>query len=651
MVRIKSLILATCLLSSASAGIAAGANHSGVSTSLVLNKARFLSTEKATATLTIANQTSQAILFPWYSIVFLVRSGSRWEEQSILKVISRMPTPMRVAPYSTFTMSVNLPTCTVYSDSCTEDLIVKYPIPVGGETRWFQTALPRYEFVPDPTATYDVPALSGNRPVFIVTGLARDTVFPDTIRIEFTASPTAVQPPFSATPALVGELVQALNKEGVATGEVGFDTDGSTWKAQVYVGNASSQRENIARALMQVRQSFRSQISAIDQQLVFEPFPGADRVSDQAHATARLLARELAESTGSGDIAPAFFAQPLVYLGDQGSDAGIPALTHASPYDRAVVLQQTNLNPTPIAVVVNDLFTGAQTPELSENSTAATSAASAFRQPDSWSEPPVHQQPVIAADRPEIYVTGTASVSAALNRGLAPYFVATLAAHSETAFLAQILGVKLGHESLFAAYRLDNQDSDLRTLGVATTFSGGDSGRWQRIKPDPAIRVNHRIEDPRQKAMLPIAVPDEGTTISEWAGAQITVTPVDRAAQFRGTPRASNCSNLEERLLKATIRQNWIRPAGFLPQGIHDTAPTRRGPAPAGPRNRRIGEPHVVAGLTAAAHGLSRDFVMNFMGLPPAGNSRNSTRPSGYLAVLSTGATTVPPKIQNWLVP
>jgi hypothetical protein len=517
-------LAAMCLLFWASESARAGLGAGDVSTSLLLTRTRFLSTEKPSATLTIVNQTTGTVSFAPYSIEIFVRSDSGWEEQRHLLTVSHVirGSPTQIAPSARFEMSLALPSCTVYSDPCYEDVLVRYTLDVDGSARAFQTLLPRYEFVPDPTATYDVPGLSGNRPTFIVPGVANDTIFPDTLLIEFTPSSSEAHPPFTTTPDLVGELAHALSKAGVQVGGNGFDTVGDTWKAQLYVSNASSQRDAIARALVQVQAQFRSRITSVDQHFVFDPRFDAQSIFAQAEEQAQRQARELAYMTGSGDIASEG-STPRLYLGHQTSGLQFPDLNNALPLDRQVLLDQTTATPTPIQAVVEGLFVGLEPARLSAYASVAKNAASGFRPPDSWFLPPLDPQASIAADRPELYETGTISMKAAFSTGLSPYLVAALHARARTRHLAQILRVQPGPESLFAIYPM-GEDSDIRTLGLATTFSGGDARGWSAIRADPGVKA-YRSDDSRQRAMVPIAVPDPNTTITEMAGAVAAQPP------------------------------------------------------------------------------------------------------------------------------
>lgn len=506
---------------------AAAPADSGVATSLLLGRTRFLSTEKAVATLTIDNETTQTILFSWDEM-FLVRAGPRWIEEGGVKTITHVRAPTEIPALSRFTALLDLPSCTVYSDPCFQDVIAEYAITSRGAATRYQTRLPRYEFVPDPTATYDVPGLTGNRVAFIVPGVAHDTIVPETEVIQFTPSPPMSLSPFAETPALVSQLAEALRNAGVKIGATGFDTGGDAWTAKVYVPNATDQQEVIARAIAQIKETFRTRIASVDRHMVFDPLSLYDPVDnahnafDRAHGTARQLARQLAALSGSSDILPngPSLSVPRVYLGN-ADDTQIPDLDHPVSMLDPTFLAQAAGTPTPIQVLVEDVFTGRRPASWDENAAIAKRAAAAFRSPD-YTLPPIDPQAVMAADRAEIYVTGSASVQASLRRGLAPYFVAALDAREKTRYIAHILGVQPGPESLLAVYPMDSA-SDSSALGVATTFAG-DPRSWLDASPDPRIKT-YSVDNPSERAMVPITIPDESTTIAQMAEATSTLPP------------------------------------------------------------------------------------------------------------------------------
>jgi hypothetical protein len=515
-------LAALCLLICAPIAALADSSDAGISMSALLNRTRFLSTEKAVATLAIANHTSQAVSLEPFSIVFLIYSGSQWREQLRLAAVSHIPPPIRIAPFSRSVMQVNLPSCTVYSDPCSENVIVRCSIKIDDKATVYQAPVPRYEFVPDPTATYDIDGLTANLPVFVAEGSASDIFFPDTLLLAFTASSLAVHPPFTTTPNFVFDLAEAMKSAGVPVDQVSFDVSGNTWRALLYIKNASKRRPAITTAVNSVTTRFRQQITAVSQRYVLTLGFNDEGLASKADSSARARAQEVAQLAGSGDLGPlSHWAGPPTYTLADPFAGRVPSSNSTELLFNQFIL--TDADPPSRVTVkadIQELYVGSDAVRANVPRDVIKITATAFRRPD-WFLSPLRPQAVIAADRPELYVFGAASAKAALALGLDPYFAAIQNARAQALSLSRLLGVHANNESLFALYR--DTDSDVRAIGLATTFSGGNWNRWQNTKADPAIWVG-RMGDLRQTAMLPIAVPDDTTAITELSGARTTVT-------------------------------------------------------------------------------------------------------------------------------
>ena len=72
-----------CLVFCLSPSVGADSGDNAVSSAVVLSRTRFLSTEKAAATLSISNGTSQTIAFWPSRITLLERVGSQWEKPAV----------------------------------------------------------------------------------------------------------------------------------------------------------------------------------------------------------------------------------------------------------------------------------------------------------------------------------------------------------------------------------------------------------------------------------------------------------------------------------------------------------------------------------------------------------------------------------------
>ena len=522
---LRLTLIIVCLLVAATESARAGAGNPGVTTSVVLGRTRFLSTEKAAATLTIVNETPRTIFFAPYAIVFLIRSGSQWLERPRLTTISHVLSPTQIAASSRFVMSLALPSCAVYSDPCSEDVVVKYAIDADGKAMPYQTALLHYEFVPDPNATYDIDGLKGNRPIFIAEGTATDSFFPNTVLLAFTESQSKGPPATSCDEKLADQLAAVVENAGLRVSSEGCDVYEGRARALLSVIHSSQQCDDLAGVLDSIRERFRRQVTSITQHFVLALGFQGQVLTGIAESDGRTRAQEIARIARAGHLAPMnYSAGPPEYsLSDPFAGRVVPTDPAEFPFNQIVLADPSPPPRISVKAVIQELYMGSDPAALNSDPAIRRIAATAFRPPDLWSFPRLKQQATIAADRPELYTFGAASAKAALGYGLTPYFVAMLAARDQTLEVSKLLGITPGDESLFALYPSD-ANSDTRAVGLATTFSGGNWDAWQATKTDPNVRVG-RMGDPRQSAMLPISVPGEDTSLSEVAMARTTVAP------------------------------------------------------------------------------------------------------------------------------
>lgn len=518
--------------------------NTGIVASITISSTRVLSTEKAVATLVIQNNTAKTVSFSPASIGFLIQSGSTWEESPLYRTISHIAPVYQIPPSLSRAASFNLPSCVVYEDPCTENVVVRYSVSVDGSTKRFQVPVPQYEFVVDPTATYDLSELRGNRPVFITEGAASDTFSPDTVLLAVTAAPSEPHPPTSCSGDLVDQLKEYLRTVGLSVSRASCDFQGNTWRALLYVGNGRSQSAAITQAASGIRARFGNRITSITQRYLLDFSGDPQGLFSQAVGAARKKAADTSQLVSAGDLQRSSLqTSPRLTFSDPIAGKAIFPNSSELPFSQYIFTEA----PPPqlrVAASVQSLYAGESPARLDADPGVRTRAADAFRAPESWYMPPLEKQATIAADRPELFVFGTASAKAALNDGIVPDFAAILHARERGARIAALLGLRLGIESLFAFYPT-NEDAQTRTIGVATTFLAEDPARLTMPKPDPALHVG-RLNDPREEAMVPIAVPGESTSITEMAQALIMLPFAAKV----------NCAKIQERLLKATIRQN-----------------------------------------------------------------------------------------------
>ncbi len=163
-------------------------------TSVTLDRILIPSSQDATATLTIVNNSNAPISFDDAGVVFLERFEKQWLARPRYTGGQAIVTQAQhIAAHSAFKTSITLPSCQVQSEPCTQDVVMQYRVGEPTGYRLLRTPVLHYEFVPDPAATYRLVGLSGNRPAFLTYGVATDTIFPDSLIVKAAASEAEMQ--------------------------------------------------------------------------------------------------------------------------------------------------------------------------------------------------------------------------------------------------------------------------------------------------------------------------------------------------------------------------------------------------------------------------------------------------------------------------
>ncbi len=371
-------------------------------------------------------------------------------------------------------------------------------------------------------------------PVFTASGSVKTTIAPKEIVVGVVASPPAVLAPSPTPPAFFAGVKKELVDGGVVVKSAAIEPDSlawyvplvtdrgafrfpglrqptlsqpKTWRVLFTVESSQAQLTEINNALDGIRRRFGTQINRITMQVVFDLSYEANRAAwNAAEDNAQPQADELAQITHGGKLDPA--KTTLVV------SSVYPENPHDAHYDPAgpVYDKITTLTPLVADLRVRMRYIGTQParfevlPAVAVQAKAAVRSASpayGFMLPEQTAAPAVE----MAADRPELFVAGGASIQASLEAGLAPYAVALLSARGRARDLASILGVRLGRESLFALYN-DHE------IGVATTFSGDYIPSAQEGVIDSTVRVFHYKDIPSGMA-IQIAIPRSESTLTE----------------------------------------------------------------------------------------------------------------------------------------
>jgi hypothetical protein len=517
------------------------AENAGINVSYALAKTTFLSTETAELKMTVVNHTAQEVRIFARGVEFTTYSGGLF--RLLLGSCSASCFwHLSVAPGKTGSWSIPLPSCEVLSDGCTVQIGVKYYLEYAGGEETRSTTLPPYHFVADPNVTYE--SVPDGLPVYVALGQLSGSIVPNTVLIAVTAA-AAERVRFAPNPTpFIHEVETVVRDTGLTvryTSDAGMHDpepcglpaldDSASWQAQVYVKYAPDQTEAIDHALDAIRQHFGSRVCAVTGGFVFNARTDYPYEWDRAADDARSNAQRLVETVGGGSLG--FFPLTRDVAGISYPDAR-NVLFSPDELDGA---QADLLDPAggSVSLRVSEQVAsaGSQPASFVPSPALVRLAPRAFRFAESV--PSLEPTVTIAADQPELYVIGSAWTADSLRMGLSPYFVAVVHAERKALALAEVLGVRLGHDTLFSIY--SRPDADTESVGVAARFTG-DPKRLASIPADSNVRVVSWQHSEEQR-LLPIGLRDRLSTVTEISGAY----PHWRPERFRLAVEVDSPSN------------------------------------------------------------------------------------------------------------
>ncbi len=200
---------------------------------------------------------------------------------------TRIPTSTTIPPGEQRSFDIRLPGCQVLSDPCTERVAIKV-ILNENDPRAFQAVISEeesYQFVPGPTATFEITDLRGNRPVLVTQGDAHGSLRQDVLRVAFATMP--------GPPAAIPNLSDVFSSRGLEVKSWG----GGDNTASVDIGGVVSPANqavvdaaigDVERANRGATLVTRAYMQASD---AFDPLITTSRDGDEAAANrlARLL--------------------------------------------------------------------------------------------------------------------------------------------------------------------------------------------------------------------------------------------------------------------------------------------------------------------------------------------------------------------------
>lgn len=509
-------------------GALLAASSPQLSSSVSMGQIRLLSTQAPHATLRITNTSGTPLVFDdRYTVIWTYASGT-WTQHALHIADRDFVQPVSIAPGTTYTGSVPLPACEVTSEPCLQNAVIEYRAGSRDALQTLRSNVLQYEVVPDPAATYAVSGANDGHPVFIAYGIVRDTIYPDTLLLRFSAA-AAPSFPVRDVQALIVEMLRAA---GVDASGYGWKIRGGSWLMDIAVDKYAEHRSHIDAVVRTISAQIRARARLDTQFVTCRLFGGVDqfgrdtldKIADrQALQKTERLARIVGSApVGYGGTRTAIPAD--VYLGYDDvwfGDKPIPPTLQVVSMFEPLVLPMERASTTPITFARETVTVGSRKPSIATlvNPSILTSSQA----PPPIAEAPFSVPVPIAADKPEMYVVGVGADERALRAGLSPEFYAMAQARRKIAFVSSLLRVKPRHQTLFAQYPL-RDGAGASAIGVASTFGAFSLERLKHFPPQPEARVVGGISSAIPPA-VPISLDGAETLIAATATTQTTHAP------------------------------------------------------------------------------------------------------------------------------
>jgi hypothetical protein len=236
----------------------------GPSVKLVVDASQVLSTEHVRSRLIIDNPTSSNLLYYTTSVEFLVRDANgHIDKRHWITAITHLPVPFTIAAGKTQQFGIPLPECDVNMDPCSMHVSVQLSLYSKERQKGYDltTNAVSYTFVPDPTATFRIEGLRGNRPLVIGQGDARGFVPQDVgfLQLGFATDP----------PSGLDEFVQSsLTQRGFQVTSSGRSDQTAEYTLVGGTGEASDIMKGLgptplASAVGEIRKRYGQQITRL----------------------------------------------------------------------------------------------------------------------------------------------------------------------------------------------------------------------------------------------------------------------------------------------------------------------------------------------------------------------------------------------------
>ncbi len=269
------------------------ARAGAISADFVPAKSTFLSSEHPRGTVHIRNGSNEALTFN-------TAYGTSGEDSRAtggllghdVYDISGNRYFVVIAPHGSYDGTVLLPPCTLLGQPCSVAAVLSVALwPPDGRTLVVKTPAHSYDIVADPTATFVDRGLRDNRPLIVTQGESNDEL-DATLIIE--VHPARSEPsPDSADSSLIRTASAIAARDGIVIAGAGTSTDAQGWYATITVRRASTQRQEIAKALADLKRELGRRVRSITHSFTVDRFsfePALERAAAEGDLEARRFA-------------------------------------------------------------------------------------------------------------------------------------------------------------------------------------------------------------------------------------------------------------------------------------------------------------------------------------------------------------------------
>ncbi|HYK52050.1 MAG TPA: hypothetical protein VEV38_00755 [Candidatus Eremiobacteraceae bacterium] len=507
-------------------------------------------------TLAITNASGEDLGYSPTMVSFLIRQpNGAQREQPMITIIGHPFSPFWISAGERREFRITMPSCEVIADPCSEKVALKFYLTTRSWQRIeFETDEKAYRKVADPTSTFEVAGLTGDRPLILARGEAEGEINRDTAEFRFDYT--------GDDHALSAAVTAAFTHAGLTTASIG-----EVYDKRVYTATSSGPpgEGQVSAAVTALQKTFGYRISNIETSYVATDLP-ENPVFERARSVATSAGAPVANFLGVEPTQGAFIPGDgtAVQLSNSAPDDNPyddSPLSWVSRtklvFDFSLTLGQRAATPTPFWLRVRD--TEALVGESRANPPELGSRLSGLDYLATNRVDPLALRPVIEADQTEVFAIAETTEEESERVGLDADAVAVSLARRRASYLATVLGLHEDSVSLVAAYPHQDWTEGARLVpaGVAVKTGGDNENGWRRLaaplpkqpsqngitmseSPMPIPRSLSTYNFTPPPDAQPIDVADASTTIESSAAIPVNASAdefrVEVVAEFSGDP-------------------------------------------------------------------------------------------------------------------